>query len=70
MTPIKIYDKPLMPLPALVAAIDAGELDATFEALGSAGGTASGARGGGTACPSSERRGWGGLAVGFGSVIA
>ena len=38
MTPIKIYDKPLMPLPALVAAIDAGELDATFEALGSAGG--------------------------------
>ena len=38
MTPIKIYDKPLMPLSALVAAIDAGELDATFEALGSAGG--------------------------------
>ena len=38
MTPIKIYDKPLMPLSSLVAAIDAGELDATFEALGSAGG--------------------------------
>lgn len=38
MTPIKIYDKPLTTLPALVAAIDAGELDATFEALGSAGG--------------------------------
>ena len=38
MTPIKIYDKPLMPLSALVAAIDAGELDATFEALGSKGG--------------------------------
>ena len=45
MTPIKIYDKPLNTLPALVAAIDAGELDATFEALGSADGTASGARG-------------------------
>ena len=38
MTPIKIYDKPLMPLSSLVAAIDAGELDATFEALGSKGG--------------------------------
>ena len=38
MTPIKIYDKPLTTLSALVAAIDAGELDATFEALGSAGG--------------------------------
>ncbi len=38
MTPIKIYDKPLMPLTSLVAAIDAGDLDATFEALGSAGG--------------------------------
>ena len=38
MTPIKIYDRPLNTLPALVAAIDAGELDATFEALGSAGG--------------------------------
>ena len=38
MTPIKIYDKPLTTLPALVAAIDAGELDATFEALGSKGG--------------------------------
>ena len=38
MTSIKIYDKPLMTLPALVAAVDAGELDATLEALGSAGG--------------------------------
>ena len=38
MTPIKIYDKPLMPLSSLVAAIDAGELDATFETLGSKGG--------------------------------
>ena len=38
MNPIKIYDAPLMTLPALVAAIDAGELDATLEALGSAGG--------------------------------
>ena len=38
MTPIKIYDKPLMPLSSLVAAIDAGELDATFETLGSTGG--------------------------------
>ena len=38
MTSIKIYDKPLMPLSSLVAAIDAGELDATFEALGPQGG--------------------------------
>ena len=38
MTPIKIYDKPLMPLSALLTAVDAGELDATFESLGSAGG--------------------------------
>ena len=38
MTSIKIYDKPLTPLSSLVAAIDAGELDATFEALGSKGG--------------------------------
>ena len=38
MNNIKIYDKPLMPLSALVSAIDAGELDATFETLGSAGG--------------------------------
>ena len=38
MTFIKIYDKPLMTLPALIAAVDAGELDATLEALGSAGG--------------------------------
>ena len=38
MTSIKIYDKPLMPLSALIASIDAGELDATFETLGSAGG--------------------------------
>lgn len=38
MTPIKIYDKPLTPLSSLLAAIDAGELDATFEALGSKGG--------------------------------
>ena len=38
MTPIKIYDKPLTPLFSLLAAIDAGELDATFEALGSKGG--------------------------------
>ena len=40
MNPIKIYDKPLMTLPALLTAIDAGELDATFDALGSAGGVA------------------------------
>ena len=38
MNSIKIYDKPLMPLASLLAAIDAGELDATFETLGSAGG--------------------------------
>ena len=38
MTSIKIYDKPLMTLSAFVAAVDAGELDATLEALGSAGG--------------------------------
>ena len=40
MNPIKIYDQPLMTLPALLTAIDAGELDATFDALGSAGGVA------------------------------
>ena len=38
MNPIKIYDQPLMTLSALVTAVDAGELDATFEVLGSAGG--------------------------------
>ena len=38
MNSIKIYDKPLMPLSDLVAAIDAGELDTAFETLGSAGG--------------------------------
>ena len=38
MNNVKVYDKPLMPLSALIAAIDAGELDTTFETLGSAGG--------------------------------
>ena len=38
MSSIKIYDKPLNSIPALLAAIDAGELDATLDALGSAGG--------------------------------
>ncbi len=38
MTPIKIYDKPLLPLSALIASIDAGDLDTAFETLGSAGG--------------------------------
>ena len=38
MNAIKVYDKPLVPVSALLAAIDAGELDATLEALGSAGG--------------------------------
>ena len=38
MPSIKIYDKPLMPLAELLAATDAGELDATLEALGSSGG--------------------------------
>ena len=35
---IKVTDSPLLPLSSLVAAIDAGDLDATFEALGSQGG--------------------------------
>ena len=38
MNNVKVYDKPLMPLASLLAAIDAGELDVTFEALGSKGG--------------------------------
>ena len=38
MNAIKIYDKPLVSVSALLAAVDAGELDATLEALGSAGG--------------------------------
>ncbi len=38
---IKIYDKPLVTSEALRAAIDAGALDATLDALGSAGNTAS-----------------------------
>ena len=38
MTAIKVTDKPLVPVSALLAALDAGELDATLEALGSAGG--------------------------------
>ena len=38
MSAIKVIDKPLMPLSSLIASIDAGELDATLEALGSAGG--------------------------------
>ncbi len=37
---IKIHHKPLLPLPELLAALDAGELDATLDALGSAGGAA------------------------------
>ena len=40
MSAIKVSNKPLVSLSALLAAIDAGELDATFEALGSAGGAA------------------------------
>ena len=38
MSTIRIYDKPLSTISTLLAAIDAGELDATLEALGSAGG--------------------------------
>ena len=38
MSAIKVSNKPLVPLSDLVAALDAGELDATFEALGSVGG--------------------------------
>ena len=38
MSAIKVYDNPLNTIPALLAAIDAGELDATLNALGSAGG--------------------------------
>ena len=38
MTSIKIYDKPLMTLSALMSAVEAGALDTTLEALGSAGG--------------------------------
>ncbi len=37
---IKVSDKPLLPLADLLAALDAGELDATLDALGSAGGAA------------------------------
>ncbi len=37
---IKIQHKPLIPLADLLAALDAGELDATLDALGSAGGAA------------------------------
>ena len=38
MTAIKVFDKPLVPVSSLLAALDAGELDATLEALGSVGG--------------------------------
>ena len=38
MSAIKVTDKPLVSLPALIAALDAGELDATLNALGAAGG--------------------------------
>ena len=38
MSAIRIYDKPLISVSTLLAAIDAGELDATLDALGSAGG--------------------------------
>ena len=38
MNRIKIYDMPPVPLSSLLAALDAGELDATLTALGSAGG--------------------------------
>ena len=38
MKTIKIYNKPLVPVSALLNALEAGELDATLEALGSAGG--------------------------------
>ena len=33
MTSIKIYDKPLMTLSALMSAVEAGALDGTLEAL-------------------------------------
>ncbi len=39
---IKIQGKPLLPLPELLAAVEAGALDATLEALGSSGGAAAG----------------------------
>ena len=38
MSAIKVTDKPLVSLSALLAALDAGELDATLTALGAAGG--------------------------------
>ena len=38
MSAIRVYDKPLSAIPTLLSAIDAGELDTTLEALGSAGG--------------------------------
>ena len=38
MSAMKVSNKPLVSLSALLAAVDAGELDATLEALGSAGG--------------------------------
>ncbi len=38
MSAIKVIDKPLVSLSALIAALEAGELDATFETLGSSGG--------------------------------
>ncbi|MBQ3508245.1 MAG: galactokinase [Clostridia bacterium] len=38
MSAIKVTDKPLVSLSALLAALEAGELDATLNALGSAGG--------------------------------
>lgn len=38
MNPIKVYDKPLLPVADLLKALDAGELDSTFQALGTAGG--------------------------------
>ena len=38
MTTIKVFDKPLVSVSALLMALEAGELDATLDALGSAGG--------------------------------
>lgn len=40
MSAISVYDKPLVPLPRLLSAIDGGDLDAACEALGHAGDTA------------------------------
>ncbi len=38
MNHIKVYDKPLLPVSSLLSAVEAGELDATLDALGSKGG--------------------------------